>query len=79
MIYRCLSLTMLCLLFSACTLVKPAIQHHCEEPRPQACTREYVPVCAIKKDNSSGLYGNACSACSNPEIVGYNEGACPQS
>lgn len=78
MLYRYLAIIVACTFTTACSLVSPSTQHHCEEPRPEICTREYVPVCAIKRDNSQGLYGNGCSACSNPEVTGYNEGACPQ-
>ncbi len=77
MLYRYLSLLVICGLSTACSVITPATQHSCEEPRPEVCTREYVPVCAIKRDNSTGLYANACSACSNSEVIGYNEGACP--
>lgn len=67
-----------CLLITACSVIKPTTEHACTEPRPQACTREYVPVCAIKTDNREGLYANGCSACSDPDVLGYNKGACPQ-
>ncbi len=62
----------------ACTNTTPAYQHHCEEPRPEVCTREYSPVCAVKKNGKEGLYSNGCSACSNNDVTGYNEGACPK-
>jgi hypothetical protein len=78
MLNRYLTLLFICCLSTACSVINPTVQHTCEEPRPEVCTREYVPVCAIKSDNSEGLYANGCSACSNIEVVGYNEGACPQ-
>jgi alkaline phosphatase D len=48
----------------------------CPEPRPQVCTREYRPVCAQLRDGSFKTYSNGCSACSDPAVTGYREGAC---
>lgn len=60
----------------------------CSNPRPEICTREYRPVCAqvdtgkrcvtVPCDSSvNETRGNACSACSDPKVVGYRAGACP--
>ncbi|MGY5450704.1 hypothetical protein ACVFI8_07120 [Agarivorans sp. MS3-6] len=48
----------------------------CEEPRPAMCTMQYDPVCA---ETSGELkeYGNACSACGDPEVKSYQLGTCP--
>ena len=48
----------------------------CEEPRPEVCTADYVPVCGTHKDGTKKTYSNACSACSVPEVQGYSEDAC---
>jgi hypothetical protein len=48
----------------------------CEEPRPELCTREYKPVCATLKDNSTRTDSTACTSCSDPDVVGYKMGAC---
>ena len=48
----------------------------CKEPRPQICTQDYRPVCALLQDDSSKTYSNGCNACSDPEVTGYREGAC---
>ncbi len=48
----------------------------CPEPRPQICTQDYHPVCAVRQDGSYKTYANGCSACSDPEVTGYREGAC---
>ncbi|MCK5394985.1 MAG: hypothetical protein KAJ32_03285 [Gammaproteobacteria bacterium] len=48
----------------------------CEEPRPQICTREYNPVCAILKDGSTKTGSTGCTSCSDPEVVSYKMGAC---
>ena len=46
-------------------------------PRPQMCTRDYRPACGLRRDGSRKTYGNACSACSDPEVVSQAAGACP--
>jgi hypothetical protein len=54
----------------------------CEESRPEACTKEYMPVCGRQVLNTgieqSRTYGNKCTACSDMKVVGYTEGACEQ-
>lgn len=60
---------------------------HCEEPRPSMCTREYRPVCGhidtqIRCVNTPcpstthKTYGNACSACGDERVIGYELGSC---
>ena len=49
----------------------------CGEKRPEICTMEYVPVCAELDDGSRKTYSNACSACSDIEVVRYQVNACP--
>jgi tetratricopeptide (TPR) repeat protein len=50
----------------------------CADPRPQMCTRDYRPACGSRRDGSRKTYGNACSACADPEVTGQAAGACPQ-
>jgi len=61
----------------------------CKDPRPQICTREYRPVCAIKdtgircvttpcQSTTHKTYGNACSACGDPKVISYHSGACEE-
>ena len=50
----------------------------CADPRPQMCTRDYRPACGRRKDGSRKTYGNACSACADPEVTTQAAGACPQ-
>jgi Kazal-type serine protease inhibitor-like protein len=49
----------------------------CADPRPQVCTRDYRPACGLRRDGGHKTYGNACSACSDPEVVTQAAGACP--
>ena len=51
----------------------------CADPRPQMCTRDYRPACGLRRDHTSRTYGNACSACTDPEVVSQAAGACPNS
>jgi hypothetical protein len=50
----------------------------CEEPRPQACTMDYRPVCARLEDGSQKTYSNACGACADGSVVAWREGACAE-
>lgn len=49
----------------------------CADPRPQMCTRDYRPACGTRRDGTRRTYGNACTACSDPEVVSQAAGACP--
>jgi tetratricopeptide (TPR) repeat protein len=49
----------------------------CADPRPQMCTRDYRPACGQHRDGSRKTYGNACTACSNPDVLTQAAGACP--
>lgn len=54
--------------------------------RPQACTKEYMPVCGqvqvqcIKAPCPPIMqtFGNKCEACANSLTISYTEGACPE-
>ena len=48
----------------------------CTEPRPQVCTQDYRPVCAVRQDGGFNTYSNGCSACSDPAVTGYRDGTC---
>lgn len=48
----------------------------CTEPRPQICTMDYQPVCAQLQDGTFETYSNGCTACADPVVTGYREGAC---
>lgn len=48
----------------------------CEDPRPEICTMDYRPVCAVHADGSESTAANGCGACSDPAVIGYRNGAC---
>ncbi|MBS0550831.1 MAG: hypothetical protein JSR24_23990, partial [Proteobacteria bacterium] len=49
----------------------------CASPRPQMCTREFRPACGLRHDGTRKTYGNACSACADPDVDSQAAGACP--
>ena len=53
----------------------------CTEPRPEVCTMDYTPVCALRTGSGEEqwkTYANACTACSDAAVTGYRENACPE-
>ncbi|MGR9099908.1 MAG: hypothetical protein ACU826_05005 [Gammaproteobacteria bacterium] len=85
----------LCLAYAAgCSAVAPSPAAgenrnivRCEEPRPQICTQEYLPVCALRDTGIRCVttpcdstewktYANGCGACSDPKVEGYIPGDC---
>ena len=54
----------------------------CPAHRPEICTREYRPVCATLESNASPVrqktYATGCTACADPSVVSYIDGACPK-
>ncbi len=48
----------------------------CEEPRPQVCTMQYEPVCALYTDGHRSTKSNACSACGDDRVVKIYVGEC---
>ncbi len=82
-INKIISLVVISVLISACAAysekdTNPSTLNLiiCQEPRPQICTNEYNPVCARLKDGDTRTDATACTACSDPEVVGYKMGAC---
>jgi|CXWL01.1.fsa_nt_gi cytochrome c5 len=54
----------------------PPGQVVCTEPRPQGCTREYLPVCGTRRDGTRQTYGNRCTACADANVVNHIPGPC---
>lgn len=50
----------------------------CEDPRPQACTMDYTPVCATLQAGSIKTYSNGCSACADANVNSWVADACPE-
>ena len=59
----------------------------CKAPRPNICTREYMPVCAIKfigincmtapcPSTEEQTYATGCTACADEKVIHYSTGAC---
>jgi len=73
--------TSLVLLLTSCSIgneqaVVDAMVTQCDDPRPQFCTADYRPVCAIFDDRRREEFSNGCSACSNALVTGWIDGAC---
>jgi len=66
------------LLISGCQPSPSQIENQimCEEPRPEMCTMNYLPVCGLNADKSVKTYSNACAACSDKQVVSYTDGEC---
>ena len=81
------------LMAASCSASGPAeselVSVECSDPRPEMCTRDYRPVCALR---DSGIrcvttpcpstewktYSNGCSACADSEVQGYRPGTCEE-
>jgi hypothetical protein len=50
----------------------------CAEPRRQACTREFMPVCGHLYSGERKTYDNACTACADPDVAGRHPGPCEE-
>jgi len=69
----------------ACSALRPKSDEEaevpitsCAEPRPQACTRELIPVCGHLYGGKPKTYDNACAACADPDVSGRQAGACEE-
>lgn len=86
-LFKLLGMILIFICTSACSSLE-STQHNkiqvdrpsgivCPEPRRKMCTREFRPVCATR-DGKEKTYGNGCSACADPKVVSYRDGACDQ-
>jgi len=64
-----------------------SIDTECQDPRSEMCTQEYRPVCALRDTGVRCIttpcpstewktYSNACTACSDSDVIGYKPGEC---
>ena len=50
----------------------------CAVERPQVCTMEYRPTCAVMNSGERKDYSSPCNACADDQVAGYEPGACPE-
>jgi hypothetical protein len=48
----------------------------CSEPRPQVCTMECNPVCALRDGGQRETLSSPCNACADADVVSHLPGAC---
>tara|TARA_R100000005_G_scaffold79178_4_gene46358 strand:- start:7059 stop:7367 length:309 start_codon:yes stop_codon:yes gene_type:complete len=48
----------------------------CTEPRPQVCTMEYNPVCALRDGGQRETLASPCNACADAGVVSHTPGVC---
>lgn len=85
--------TILCIGLAGCAAAPQTqtaaadVETRCEDPRPEVCTRDYRPVCALRDTGIRCVtipcpstewktYGNACDACADADVIGHLPGAC---
>lgn len=77
---KSLSLIIGAIVISACSTTSTTSTDNnttqCEEPRPQMCTMEYMPVCATLADGSNKTFASGCSACGDSEVKSYTDNEC---
>jgi hypothetical protein len=80
MLIRLLTLVLLPAMICGCAATKTEQDIiACPEPRPEVCTMDYTPVCALKRESGYELwitYSNACSACTDETVAGYRKDTC---
>lgn len=54
----------------------PMLEGRCPDERPDVCTAVYDPVCAELADGNEATYANDCVACRDPDVIGFERGAC---
>ena len=75
---RMLTVVALGLSLSACTGTDTSSSEGvaCVDPRPQVCTMEYNPVCAVVSEGTHKQYSSPCNACADDAAKSYLPGAC---
>ena len=62
-------------LLSACAS-QPVDMIICPEPRPELCTMEFVPTCAVLARGKRKEFASPCTACADELVTGYVSGGC---
>jgi hypothetical protein len=57
------------------TRPRPQVEELCS-PGQQSCVGWTEPVCALKTDGDRETYPDACQACRDPAVTGYDAGTC---
>jgi hypothetical protein len=65
------------LVLSACA-AQPVANTACAEPRPQLCTMEFLPTCAVLADGGRKEFASPCTACADAVVAGYVNGPCAE-
>ncbi|MEM1111475.1 MAG: hypothetical protein AAGI11_06165 [Pseudomonadota bacterium] len=69
----------LALMLGACaSQPEPPQRTLCEDPRPQVCTMEYNPVCALRTAGGWETYSSPCNACADDRVFSHLPAACPE-
>lgn len=68
----------LALLMSLAACASKPSMTTCPETRPQVCTLEYAPTCAVLKSGAREEKSSPCNACADDQVVGYEAGACAE-
>ena len=66
------------MLLAACVGQSAVETAACADPRPQVCTMEYDPVCAVLIKGGTKQYSSPCNACADDNVVSYSAGSCPK-
>lgn len=54
----------------------PAGLKSCTDPRPEVCTKEFMPACGVRRDGTRMTNSNACMACMDANVIAYLPGPC---
>ena len=66
-------------LLSACASQAPeATTTACQDPRPQVCTLQYEPTCAVLAGGERKEYASPCNACADDQVTAFETGPCPE-
>jgi len=66
------------LLVGACSGQPQNSPTPCPGSRPQVCTMEYKPTCAVLIDGGRREYSSPCNACADDRVAATLSGPCPE-